>query len=98
MRESEQRYRQMFEKNRSIKLLIDRHSGRILNANPAACDFYGFPLQEFKTKRIMDINILPEDRVKEEMGSALSESRSYFVFRHRLASGGFEMWRSIPVL
>jgi PAS domain S-box-containing protein len=87
LRESEERYRQMFEKNRAIQLLIDPQSGRIVDANPAACDFYGFPLQEFKTKRIMDINTLPEERVKEEMALTASEKRNYFVFRHRLASG-----------
>lgn len=85
--ESEERYRQMFEKNRVIKLLIDPESLGIVDANPAACDFYGFPLPEFKSKKFTDINTLPEEQLATEVANAMSESRNYFVFRHRLASG-----------
>jgi PAS domain S-box-containing protein len=85
--ESEERYRQMFEKNQAIKLLIDPESGTVVDANPAACEFYGYPLGEFKGKQITDINILPDAQVKLEIESAVTERRNYFVFTHRLASG-----------
>jgi PAS domain S-box-containing protein len=87
LRESEERYREMFEKNQAIKLLIDPDSGAIVDANPAACEFYGYPLEEFKRKKIAEINMLPEAEVKAELQSALMEQRAYFIFRHRLASG-----------
>lgn len=87
LRRSEQRYREMFEKNRAIKLLIDPETGAIVKANPAACDFYGYALDEFKTKLITDLNVLPASEVRREIARARSEKRSYFEFRHRLASG-----------
>ena len=39
---SERRYRQMFEQNRAIKLILDSNSGRIVEANDAARDYYGY--------------------------------------------------------
>ncbi|HEX8173872.1 MAG TPA: PAS domain S-box protein [Pyrinomonadaceae bacterium] len=87
LRESEERYREMFEKNRAIKLLIDPESGAIVEANPAACEFYGYTSEQFRQKKITDINLLPENEVKRELERAVTEQRSYFVFHHRLASG-----------
>ncbi|MBA3321303.1 MAG: PAS domain S-box protein, partial [Pyrinomonadaceae bacterium] len=87
LRESEDRYRQMFEKNRAIKLLIAPESGQIIDANPAACEFYGYPRAEFQTKNIKEINTLSAAEVDAEMARAAGEQRAYFVFRHRLASG-----------
>src|SRR5690606_39016846 len=37
--------------------------------------------------RIQQINIMPPERVQEEMERAKSERRLYFRFQHRLASG-----------
>jgi diguanylate cyclase (GGDEF)-like protein/PAS domain S-box-containing protein len=87
LRESEKRYRQMFEKNRAIKLLIDASSGAIVDANPAACDFYGYSSEQFKTKKITDLNTLSPEQILREMKKAVTEKRNYFTFRHRLASG-----------
>jgi PAS domain S-box-containing protein len=87
VRESEERYRQMFERNRAVKLLIDPESGVIVDANPAAAEFYGYPLQELRRLRITDLNILPPTQVAAEMASALTEQCTYFRFPHKLASG-----------
>lgn len=67
LRQSEERYRQVFEKNRAVKLLIDPESGAILNANVAACEYYGYSLEELKARSIADINILSPEQVAEEM-------------------------------
>jgi PAS domain S-box-containing protein len=80
-------YRQMFEKNRAVKLIIDPETGEIVDANPAACDYYGYDRATLKTLTIADINILSREQVHAEMDRARTEQRTYFVFRHRLASG-----------
>ncbi|MBD0325043.1 MAG: PAS domain S-box protein, partial [Pyrinomonadaceae bacterium] len=87
LRESERRYRQMFEQNQAIKLLIDPQSGDIIDANPAACEFYGYSLQELKAKKISDINTLPPEQIKSKLQDALKTKSSSFLFQHRLASG-----------
>jgi PAS domain S-box-containing protein len=77
----------MFERNLAVKLLIDPDSGTIVDANPAAAEFYGYPLEQLQRLKITDLNSLPPAQVAAEMGQALSEQRTYFLFRHRLASG-----------
>jgi PAS domain S-box-containing protein len=87
IRESEERYRQMFERNHAVKLLIDPESGLIVDANPAAAEFYGYSPEELRRLKITDLNLLPPGQVAAEMARALSEQRTYFLFRHKLASG-----------
>jgi diguanylate cyclase (GGDEF)-like protein/PAS domain S-box-containing protein len=85
--ESGNRYRGFFETNTAIKLLIDPADGRIVDANPAAVEYYGYPRATLLTMRVGDINCLPPEQVKEEMARAKAEERLYFNFSHRLASG-----------
>ncbi|MGZ7077812.1 MAG: EAL domain-containing protein [Thermoanaerobaculia bacterium] len=87
LRDSEVRYRQMFENNRAVQLVLDPDDGRIVDANMAASDFYGYTRDELRTMHIWQINILTADQIREEMARAAREQRSYFLFRHMLANG-----------
>jgi len=87
LRRSETRYRQMFETNQAIKLIINPESGRIMEANNAACIFYGYDSETLTSMTIMEINITSNEVVQREMELATAENRLYFEFRHRLASG-----------
>jgi len=87
LRQSNDRYRGFFESNTAIKLLIDPIDGRIVDANPAAVNFYGYPRETLLGMHIQQINSLPPARVQEEMEQAGREQRRYFNFVHRLASG-----------
>ncbi len=87
LRDSEARYRQIFQHNRAVKLIIDPASGAIIDANEAACLFYGYSRDELLKKRITDINTLTAAEVQAEMDAARNMQRLYFNFRHRLASG-----------
>ncbi|HET7436512.1 MAG TPA: EAL domain-containing protein, partial [Thermoanaerobaculia bacterium] len=87
LRASERRYRQMFENNRAVQFVLDPQSGAIVDANMAACDFYGYTRDELRAMRIWDINVLGEQAVREEMALARQQQRSYFVFRHMRANG-----------
>lgn len=87
LRASEARYRQMFEGNQAIKLLIEPRTGAIVNANPAACAFYGFTFGELTSKQVTDLSTLPREEVIEGMMRVLGDGQSSFIVRHRLASG-----------
>jgi len=87
LRDSERRYRQMFENNRAVQLLLDPDNGHIVDANVAAAEFYGWSIEVLRTMYIWQINMLDEGAIRTEMSSATQQRRSYFVFRHRLASG-----------
>lgn len=84
---SEMSYRQIFEDNQAIKLLIDPETGHIVDANSAASQFYGYSKEQLRTLQIQDINILPDERIHEEMQKAHTQKRAFFEFQHRLASG-----------
>jgi PAS domain S-box-containing protein len=85
--ESEERYRSVFDNSPAIMLLIDPATGKITDANEAACSFYGYSCEEFLSLKITDINMLSEDEVRSEMTKARKGHRTYFKFRHRLANG-----------
>ncbi|MEQ8461966.1 PAS domain S-box protein [Coleofasciculus sp. E1-EBD-02] len=87
LRDSEARFRAMFERSKAIKLLIDPETGAIADANWAAVKFYGYSRSQLITKTITDLNCLPLPQVRAEMRRAKLEERTYFVFPHRLASG-----------
>jgi PAS domain S-box-containing protein len=87
LRRSEQRYRDMFEKNRAVKLLIEPGTGRIVQANSAACEFYGYSRRTLTSLEIWDLNTLGENKTRERMGEATDLTRTIFEFQHRLANG-----------
>jgi PAS domain S-box-containing protein/putative nucleotidyltransferase with HDIG domain len=87
LRESEERYRAMFEKNRAIKLLIDAETSAIVDANQAAVDFYGYTREQLCSLRVADLNTLPPDEIRTMLAGIGAEEVSQFVFKHRLASG-----------
>lgn len=87
MRERELLYRQMFENNRVVKLLIDPANGQIVDANPAAAQFYGWSVERLRLMNITQINILSTDQIRAEMELAQSEARTFFRFQHRTALG-----------
>ena len=60
-------YRQIFERNRTVQLLIDPATGRIVDANPAACRFYGYSREDLTTRKISDINALPPADVTDAL-------------------------------
>lgn len=87
LRESEERFRLLFENNHDVMLLINPLTGEICNANRAAEEFYGYPLSTLLRMNMADINTISRDEFEKERLRAASEQRNRFIFRHRLASG-----------
>ncbi|MDD2463927.1 MAG: PAS domain S-box protein [Desulfobulbus sp.] len=85
--ESESRYRSLFQNNHAVMLLVDPDTGRVLDANPAAVDFYGWSREELLKKSIGEINTLTAEEIQVAMGDAQTDQRHTFAFRHRLADG-----------
>ena len=87
LKESEERYRMLFQGNQAVMLVIDPKTGRLVDANPAACTFYGYSYDEILTMKVTDINVLTSDLIADEMDNAVKKKKRYFNFRHRLANG-----------
>ena len=87
LRESEERYHNLFKNNHAIMLLVNPDTGDIVDANPSARSFYGYSNEELKGMKITDLNMLTDEQVFEEMQKAKSKEREHFIFKHRLANG-----------
>ncbi len=85
--EAEGRYKSLFENNHAIMLLFDPIGYRIFDANQAASDFYGYPLDVLKRMSVNQINVTPEEDTWVEMKTADKEGRQYYLFQHRKANG-----------
>ncbi len=72
-------------------LVVDPISGTILDANPAAIEFYGYSIQELRSMNIAKLNMLDEDTVRESLTKALVKEQQHFTFPHRLKSGEIKM-------
>jgi diguanylate cyclase (GGDEF)-like protein/PAS domain S-box-containing protein len=87
LQESEQRFRNFFEKNSSVMMLIDPTSGEIIEVNSVAAAYYGYPSELMAGMPITNINILPQEILANDRLLAVREERNHFNFQHRLASG-----------
>jgi len=87
LRESEERYKNLFQNNYAVMLIIDPDNAAILDVNPAACVYYGWSREELLKKKIDEINTLTTEEVYAEMQLARTEKRNHFIFKHRRADG-----------
>jgi len=84
---SEARYRSLFQNNHAVMLIIDPDSGEIVDANPAAESYYGWPRDVLCRMRIDEINTLSLPEVQAEMALARADQRNHLIFRHRRVDG-----------
>jgi PAS domain S-box-containing protein len=85
--QSEERYRSLFENNHAVMFVIDPENGAIIDANPAAEQFYGWSRHELTRMNAADINTLAPEQIRAEMQAAKAARRNHFEFCHRLADG-----------
>jgi PAS domain S-box-containing protein len=80
-------YRRQFSENSIAMLLLDPKTGNIVDANTAACRFYGYPKDRLMGMCVTEINALPAFEVLQAMASVLPGQGRQFEFQHRLANG-----------
>jgi len=85
--ESEERYSDLFMNNKSVMMIINPRDGSIVDANPAACEYYGYGKETLVKMNISEIITLPKDRIEFAMQLVVKEKRTRFEFRHKLANG-----------
>ncbi|MFC0337948.1 PAS domain S-box-containing protein/diguanylate cyclase (GGDEF) domain-containing protein [Kushneria avicenniae] len=80
-------YRSTFESGNAIKLLLDPDNSMIVDANTAACDYYGYPLETLKTMTMAAISLTAQATRQQRIHQTLEQREGYFETRHRLANG-----------
>jgi two-component system cell cycle sensor histidine kinase/response regulator CckA len=86
-RESESRYREMFEGTTSVCLLVDAETLAIVDANPAAAHFYGWSRQELIGKPLGELSDIDPAALRELGSPAEAGRRASFLVKHRLRRG-----------
>ncbi len=87
LRESELRFRQMFNNNSVVMMQSDPDTGYILDVNPAAISFYGYSRTEMLNMYIGQINIMSTGEIYSVMQKTRKSKQHYFLFNHRLKNG-----------
>ncbi len=84
---SELKYRSQFTENQAVMLIVDPLTQQILDANPAACNFYGYSFNELTSKHINEINIFPGEKFNGGETERRIRNSNVETFIHRLANG-----------
>ncbi|MEK6200984.1 MAG: ATP-binding protein [Desulfobulbaceae bacterium] len=87
LQKSEARYATLFHDNPNVMLLIDPNTTDILDANSAACAFYGYEHKEWTGMKISDINVLAPPEILKRIHQVQRNGKETFYFQHRLKSG-----------
>ncbi|MCQ1535866.1 PAS domain S-box protein [Methanosarcina sp. KYL-1] len=80
-------YRSFFKENNAVLLLVNPENSDIVDANTAACKYYGWTLEEMTGKKMCHISALAAEETKAETLRAADEKRNFLFSRHRLANG-----------
>ncbi len=89
LRESEQRYRDLFENHPLPMWLYDPVSMRFVDVNRQAISVYGYTAEQFQAMTLLDIRPAEDaDRLKSALLALNTEPPQGKLWRHRRADGG----------
>lgn len=83
----EKRFRELFENNMAVELLIDPVTEKIIDANNAAISYYGYSKEQIIQKNIGEINLLKKQKTLPELVNASRKKGCHFFSKHRLKNG-----------
>lgn len=83
LRQNEQNYRNLFENDPAIKLMVDPDTGQIINANKAAAKFYGWSIHQLVNMKINQIELTYQTISHPQRGQNGHTQKA----KHRLANG-----------
>ena len=81
------RLQSMFNEHSAVMLLIEPITGRIIDANPSACSFYGYTKEELMNMYVQDLNGLSYDDAKKQCDLAVQGKQGHFIMPHTLKNG-----------
>ena len=87
LKESEERFRKFFEQHSAVMMILEPETGKIIDVNHAAVEYYGLSREQLKHMNIMEINTdKPKDSLKRLEGWRNTDRRTFTV-THRKANG-----------
>ena len=77
-------FQSIFKDNSAIMILVDEN-GKIIDANDAAVNFYGYGKEKFKTMYNYELNATPKSELLKYTKQAFNKEKNYFTFTHKTA-------------
>jgi PAS domain S-box-containing protein len=87
LREDENRFRSLFMDAHAFMLIMEPETGRIIEANYAACDYYQYTHEQMVGMQIFDIDPMSPREIRKNLVKAAKQQQAFFEFQHRLADG-----------
>lgn len=87
LRESEEKFRNLFYSHTAAKMIIDPDNGNIIEVNQAAAALYGWSESEFVKMNVTDIDTLPAPAVMQRLQGTLAKIHVNKELKHRKANG-----------
>ncbi len=82
LRESEEKFRNIFEYHSAVKLIIDPVSLKLVEVNNAAAKFYGIEMEKLKKLKYSEISALDPAELKNELEGLLHNKNNHFETKH----------------
>ncbi len=80
-------FRAAFESSQTVMFLIDPVTAKVIGANKAACDFYGYDPAELSSVSATDVSLMSNEHIRELLHGLSSGGAMRFSSRHRLKTG-----------
>ncbi|MHB1694224.1 MAG: sensor domain-containing diguanylate cyclase, partial [bacterium] len=77
-------FQSIFKDNSAIMILVDEN-GKIIDANDAAVNFYGYGKEKFKTMYNYEFNATPKSELLKYTKQAFNKEKNFFTFTHKTA-------------
>jgi diguanylate cyclase (GGDEF)-like protein/PAS domain S-box-containing protein len=87
LRESEERFRAMFDNHQAVMYLSDPTTLSIFAANEAAHRYYGYTTEQFLTMKLTDLTEIEPGEAALLVSEVLADTRHVLVMKHRMANG-----------
>lgn len=81
-------YRDLFENSHVALMLIEDKTGRIIDVNKTAIEFYGWSISELTKMYIYDINTLSKEELLRSIDLCVSKEKDYFLVKHKTKNRG----------
>ncbi len=88
---TEEKYRNLFNNQHTIMMIIDPANGNIIDVNPAAVSFYGWSRTKMLKMNMTEINNLSQSEIQNRMKLARNNQSSRFELAHRKSDDSFAM-------
>ncbi|KAA0258248.1 diguanylate cyclase [Deferribacter autotrophicus] len=92
------KFEDIFLHHSAVMLIINPETGKIIDANNAAVQFYNYTIEEFLELTIFDISLLSKEEIFKRMEKAKNKEDNRLVCKHKLKNGEIRIVEVYPSL